>query len=232
MSAPSLRLAAVVIALVALLAVLRRLEPQSLQTACTAAEPNSAALATGDIDPAASRVYVRVGKRRLGHEHGVEGHIKSGRLLLDVDDNAGEIVFDMASFEADTDASRKYVGLEGVSDADEQTEVTATMTGKSVLEVEKFPTATFTVESSKALKEQTEDGQMQYELAGEFALHGKKQPLTVVAVAVESAGGKQQIKGSFTIKQTDYGITPYRALGGLVAVTDELKIYGDLWIQQ
>ncbi|MBL8850044.1 MAG: YceI family protein [Planctomycetaceae bacterium] len=232
MLARTIRCCALGTVLLALLAAFVGSFPAERQNVVHAAEPDAPALAAGDVDPATSRVYVRVGKRRLGHEHGVEGRIKSGRLTLDAADNAGEIVFDMTSFKADTDAGRKYVGLEGVSDADEQTEVTATMTGKGVLEVEKHPTATFTVKSSKVMKEKSEDGRAQYELTGEFDLHGKKQPLTVVAVAGETADGQQQIKGTFTIKQTDYGITPYRALGGLVAVTDELKIFGDLWVQQ
>ena len=220
------------VGMLALLAAVVWLTPSADQNVVYAAEPEAKPLAVGDIDPATSHVYVRVGKRRLGHEHGVEGRIKSGRLVLDASEDAGEIVFDLTSFKADTDAARKYVGLDGVTDQDEQTEVTATMTGKGVLEIAKFPTATFTVKSSKAMKEKSEDGHAQYELIGEFDLHGKKQPLTIVAAVGETADGKQQIKGVFTIKQTDYGITPYRALGGLVAVTDELKIFGEIWVQQ
>jgi polyisoprenoid-binding protein YceI len=188
-------------------------------------------LAPGDVDPVDSRIYVRVGKRRLGHEHGVEGLVKSGTLKLDASENAGEIVFDMQSFKADTDAARKFVGLEGATDADEQTEVTKTMTGKGVLDAKQHPTATFTVTSSKRV-EKTSEGKPQYELVGEFELHGKKQPLTVDASLAEEKDGKQRLSGKFTIKQTDYGIKPYSAVGGLVAVTDELKISGELWVKK
>jgi polyisoprenoid-binding protein YceI len=141
-----------------------------------AAEPEQPQLAAGDVDPGASRVYVRVGKRRLGHEHGVEGRVKSGRLILDATDSAGQVVFDMKSFQADTDAARKYVGLEGSTDADEQKDVTATMTGKGVLDVAKFPTATFAIKSSKRKADTGNDAATRYELVGEFDLHGKKQP--------------------------------------------------------
>ena len=195
-----------------------------------AAEPAAKPLASGDVDPVESRVFVHVGKRRLGHEHGVEGRVKSGHLNLEATENSGEIVFDMQSFKADTDVARKHVGLEGTTDAQEQTEVTQTMTGKGVLDVKQHPTATFTVASSKRLEVKSADGHPQYELAGEFNLHGKKQPLTVTAAAVAEKDGKQHLSGQFTIKQTDFGIKPYSAVGGLVSVKDELKIFGELWI--
>ena len=42
--------------------------------------------------------------------------------------------------------------------------------------------------------------------------------------------GRVRLQGDFEIKQSDYGIKPYSAFFGAVAVTDELKIYGDLWV--
>lgn len=206
--------------------------PPELSSRVRAAEPEAKPLASGDVDPVESRVYVRVGKRRLGHEHGVEGLVKSGHLKLEATKNAGEIVFDTQSFKADTDVARKHVGLESTTDADEQAEVTQTMTGKGVLDVKQYPTATFTVASSKLLSEKSADGHPQYELIGEFDLHGKKQPLTVTAAVIADEDGRQHLSGQFTIKQTDYGIKPYSAVGGLVAVTDELKIFGELWIKK
>ena len=37
-----------------------------------------------------------------------------------------------------------------------------------------------------------------------------------------------QLKGSFSIKQSDFGIKPFSALGGVLAVQDEIKITFDL----
>jgi len=196
------------------------------------AEPEKKAPAAGNVDPEASRVYVHVKKRRLGHEHGVEGLVKSGRLTLDATEKAGEIVFDMKSLKADTDAARKYVGLEGTTDAGEQSDVTTTMTGASVLDVQKYPTATFAIASSKRMPKDAEGGHPQYQLVGEFNLHGKKQPLSIVAVAGNKKDGLQQLTGQFNLKQTDYGIKPYSTFGGVVAVADELKILGDLWVKE
>jgi polyisoprenoid-binding protein YceI len=37
-----------------------------------------------------------------------------------------------------------------------------------------------------------------------------------------------QIKGNFSMKQSDFGIQPYSALGGVLAVQDEIKVTFDL----
>src|SRR5438067_1391208 len=66
--------------------------------------------ATYEVDVSASRVYVKVGiATRLGHEHGVEGNLKSGKLTPG---GEGELIFDMTSFMADTAEARKRVGLD------------------------------------------------------------------------------------------------------------------------
>src|SRR5262245_29109995 len=57
----------------------------------------------GNVDTKASRVYVLVGKEGIGHEHGVEGQLKEGTVQLGKDSEAGQIVFDLASFESDTE---------------------------------------------------------------------------------------------------------------------------------
>jgi len=124
------------------------------------------------IDLKTSRVYVLVDKKRLGHAHAVEGNLKSGKLTLDAKSGAGQIVFDMTSFAADTESARKYVGLEGQTDASTQKKVGDNMLGSDVLDVETFPTATFDVESSLATGKRSAKGHSLYELKGKFTLHG------------------------------------------------------------
>ena len=58
------------------------------------------------VDLKTSRVYILVDKLRLGHPHGVEGNLKSGKLKLDAKSDAGQLVFDMSTFAADTDSAR------------------------------------------------------------------------------------------------------------------------------
>ncbi len=49
-------------------------------------------------------------------------------------------------------------------------------------------------------------------------------------VDAEMAKGWLHIRGSFNIKQTDYGIKPYSMALGAIGVADTLKIDGDLFV--
>ena len=185
------------------------------------------ALELGEIDLKRSRVYIFVGKTGLGHEHGVEGKIKDGYVHVGSNQDVGEIEFDMTSFIADTEAARKYVGLEGSTPDSTRQQVNKNMLGKDVLNVAKYPTAVFSIAS--AVSKKNKKGQPIVELKGDFTLHGKTRPLTITAAVTEKKG-MQNLRGEFTILQTDYGITPYSTALGAIGVADQLKIFGDLWI--
>ena len=181
----------------------------------------------GQIDLKRSSIYVRVDKTGLGHEHGVEGQVKSGAIQLGARSGAGAIEFDMTSFTADTDRARKYVGLEGSTSASTRGKVNKNMLSEDVLDIANYPTARFAIAS--ALHKKTKQGKPVVELKGDFTLHGKTRPLTLYAEQTQK-NGQWNLRGDFAIKQTDFGITPYSAALGTVGVADELKIYGDLWI--
>ena len=188
-----------------------------------------APLAPGEINTSISRIYVHVEKTGFGHEHGVEALVKSGHLQLGANQNAGEIVFDMTSFNADTDAARRYVGLEASTDAKAREEVNQNMRGPDVLDVNQYPTATFTVTSIQPIRARRPNAPQQMRLDGDFTLHGKTNKITVVANPI-NANGYTRLVGRFTILQSDYGIKPFSKALGAVGVADRLTIYGDLWI--
>jgi len=183
----------------------------------------------GEIHREVSRVYIFVGKTGLGHEHAVVGQIKQGAVRLDGSGHHGEIVFAMDTFTADTDAARKHIGLEGTKDASTQQQVTANMRGSDVLDVQRFPTATFAITSVQPQRQPSRRGLPQYQLDGDFTLHGVTRPIRVVA-DVEEANGWLHLRGGFSILQTQFGITPYTKAFGAVGVTDRLDIWGDLWV--
>ena len=185
------------------------------------------ALQPGEIDVEKSRVYIRVGKKRLGHEHAVEGKIKSGSIDLKAMKDVGDIEFDMTSFVADTDEARKYVELKGTTAQSTREQVTETMLGESVLDVEQFPTATFKIKSREVIDAPGDERRLK--LSGDFTLHGKKHPLTITVEQTKEVD-RWRLRGDFTILQTDFGITPYKAVLGTVAVADKLKIWGDVRI--
>ena len=179
------------------------------------------------VNVSASRVYIYVGKTGLGHNHGVEGRLKSGSLQLDGSDAGGELVFDMTSFDADTDAARRYVGLAGSTDASTKQQVNANMKGAAVLDVQRYPTAKFVVDGVKRTEKKSREEHPLYELSGKFTLHGQTRPLKLEASVEERSEGLR-LRGKFSILQTQYGIRPYSKAFGAVGVADQLTIYGDI----
>lgn len=194
-----------------------------------ARQPAATAAVAGNVDLQRSRVYVRVGKIGLGHEHGVVGSLKSGDLKLGAADNAGALVFDLLNFKADLPEARTYVGLEGEIAASDRRQVNQSLRSREILHVARYPTATFTVQSSKPVTPPAGEAISQYELDGEFDLHGVRRPLKVLAT-IEHAENALHVRGKFTIKQSDFGIKPYTKFLGTVRVADELTIWGDLWL--
>ena len=183
----------------------------------------------GDVDIDGSRIYVFVGKTGLGHDHGIVGRLVSGRVILDAPQNAGQLVFDMPSLLADTPEARKVVGLAGETDASTRKQTTENMLGPDVLDVARHPTATFDIESAIRSRRPVNGAKPTVDLVGTFTLHGVARKV-VIPAEVGAAGRVLRLIGSFRIKQTDFGIKPYKKLGGVVGVTDELVIHGDIRI--
>jgi polyisoprenoid-binding protein YceI len=183
---------------------------------------------TFQVDTKTSRVYARVDAgSRLGHPHGVEGTLAAGRLQLD---GAGELVIDLTSFQVDTDAARGYVGLTGSVSAGDRSKTTANMQSADVLNVAVYPRATYAIAAVKPLDGQAPGQPGRYQLVGKFTLHGATQVIGLMARAepVPNQPGQLRLRGQFAVNQTDFGITPYSALGGIVKVADTVTIWGDL----
>jgi polyisoprenoid-binding protein YceI len=206
----------------------------SFPSALLAAE-QVAANKTFNVDVDASRIFVKVGSAtRLGHPHGVDGRLKSGHLTFGGGTGAegsGELVFDMGTFTADTTEARKRTGLDGEKvSASDAKKVTDEMRGQAVLDVARHPGATFGAIVIKPIDAQAAGGSPGYYLLeGNFLLHGTERKIQLKArLEPGQKPGQSRLTGSFTIKQTDYGIKPFSALGGLAKVADELEISGDL----
>ena len=110
------------------------------------------------------------------------------------------------------------------------TKVTANMLGGEVLDVAQVPRCN--VSHSLQPGCQPNDNQAirsRISSDGDFTLHGVTKPLQIVAVA-EQLGGLVHLRGQFSVRQTQFGITPYSTAFGAVGVADELKIWGDLWV--
>jgi polyisoprenoid-binding protein YceI len=199
--------------------------------------PNSAADAAtttvevGDVDLRNSRVYIHVGKTGLGHEHAVEGRLKSGKLLLNGDASSSVLQFDMSTFVADGDAARKYIGLSGTTSPATQRAVTANMLGPDVLNARKHPTARLDQFKIVPLPDRSARGLPQYQVDCRLTLHGTSQMVRFIAEAA-SSDGWARIRGSVAIRQSSFGIKPYSTALGAVGVADALTVYGDLRIAE
>lgn len=182
------------------------------------------------VDTTKSRVFTFVGKTGLGHEHGIEGRLKSGHLVPGAETDAGQLVFDMRSFDADTPAARRFVGLSGTTDAGTRQEVNNNMRGSSILNVARYPTAVFDIETARQVPtKNNQSNTMNYELSGRFTLHGVTRPLKIIATARTTESGIH-LRGSFMILQTQFGITPFSKAFGAVGITDQLKISGEIYL--
>ena len=199
-----------------------------LTLSAAGAETPSVALAAGDVYLPSSHVWVLVGKTGFGHEHGVQGSLASGRLRLGATEDAGELVFDMTSFVADTEAARRRVGLEGASSDSAFRQVNANMRGPEVLHVDAYATAVYRVRSAAA-EPAAPGGPARYRLEGDLTLQKTTRPLSFV-VEASPRNGWTFVTGSFKLRQSDYGIKPYVKAFGAVGVADELTISGDLWV--
>lgn len=185
----------------------------------------------GEIHLQSSRVYIHVGKTGLGHEHAIEGRLSSGELHLTDAAPSGELVFDMTSFSAETDAARRYIGLPGVTPQATRDGVNGNMLGPQVLNVRKYPTAKLEVTAVTPLSEASRRGLPQYKIEGRFTLHGTTRAIAFTADA-ESKDGWTHLRGGFAMLQSDFGITPFAMAFGTIGVTDKLTIWGDLWIAE
>lgn len=100
---------------------------------------------------------------------------------------------------------------------------------EQVLEVSRFPTATF---ESKQLTVQKQSNELwQAHVTGELNFHGASQNLSFDA-RVTNMGTMLRVAGSFPLRQSDYGIKPVSFAGGALRLKDELKFNFELVARQ
>jgi polyisoprenoid-binding protein YceI len=92
---------------------------------------------------------------------------------------------------------------------------------KKALEASRFPLIAFHASASRATAVRPDD----YDVAasGTLDLHGVQRPLTVPA-QVSSEGDALHIRGSITLRQTDYGLAPVSTGKEAMNVTDEVVL--------
>lgn len=148
---------------------------------------------------------------RMGHDHVVatrrlEGFVDAGRGLA-------ELRFRLDQLSVDEPALRKEAGLASQPSADAVDGTRRNMFGK-VLQAEAYPW----VVVRAAFEAGTRD-----RLRADITLHGVTRSYQV-PVQLREDSGALLAGGAFTLRQTDFGITPFAVLGGALAVKDELEL--------
>jgi polyisoprenoid-binding protein YceI len=171
------------------------------------------------IDAADSRVTILVGKTGLlsfaGHAHEVVAPAVGGRVTFDPTDLQG------ASVSLDFDASALRVTGKDESAADVP-QVQSAMLSDQVLDVARFPRIAF--KSRRIVVSARTATSATLQIEGDMTLHGTTRPMTIRAAATLDPDGRVTARGSFTLKQTEFGMVPVTAVGGTVRVKDDLDI--------
>lgn len=96
---------------------------------------------------------------------------------------------------------------------------------EDVLEVTKYPEISFKTRSAKSSRRG--DGTYDVRLVGDLVLHGVRKVVTIPA-RVSLEGGALHAIGTFEIKQSDFGITPFSFVGGVVTIKDVVFLSFDI----
>jgi polyisoprenoid-binding protein YceI len=213
------RLTALVGAL--LLAGCHSAPPAAPPALATAAEGAAPALPAGPgvqrLDAAHSRILITVRRggplARLGHDHAiVTGGITGTVAPLA---NRADFRFRLDQLVVDDAAARTEAGL-GLPPSAEAIDGTRRNMLTRVLDAERFPEVILHAERA---------GAGQCRLA--VTLHGVTRVLSV-PVQLTEAQGVLRARGSFTLRQSEFGITPMSVLAGALVVEDELQLHFDL----
>jgi polyisoprenoid-binding protein YceI len=171
------------------------------------------------IDAADSQVIILVGKTGIfgfaSHAHEVVAPAVTGRVTYDLANLRGASV----SLEFNAPALRVTGRGEPPEDVPE---VQRVMLSGQVLDVARYPKIVFQSRRVSVTAPAADSASVLIE--GDMTLHGTTRPIAIRATVSRESGGRVSARGSFTLKQTEFGIEPVTALGGTIRAKDELDI--------
>ena len=158
----------------------------------------------------------------LSHNHAIQAVGWSGKGTWDSEDYSACDIFltvPVNNLQVDNPDIRKLAGMEGTLSESMRKDIKKHMLSDVQLDAEKYPMITFQSTSCEGV-----DNVMT--LNGDFTMHGTTNAISL-PVSVSDTDGLS-LKGSFPVKSTDYGMTPYSAMFGLIGNQDEMTITFDL----
>jgi len=179
----------------------------------------AAATSTFAVDASASSVRVHVGKTGIGsfagHEHDVVAQSLRGEVVADFDD--------LPRSSVDISVNARSLKVTGGDEPQEDVpKVQQAMTGPKVLHAARFPSIRF--RSREVAAKRLSPDLYELLITGELSLHGVTKTMTVVPIRLEARGDTLTGTGKMVVKQTEFGIEPVSAAGGLVQVEDEVTV--------
>jgi polyisoprenoid-binding protein YceI len=173
---------------------------------------------TYEISAAESSLSVAVGKAgflsALGHEHEIGVKSFTGRAVIPQSGASGGSL----DFQIET---KSFVVLDKEVSETDRGKIFENM-HKEVIESEKYQKITFKSVSVSDLKK-TGEGSYNFILNGDLTLHGVTKRIALPVTATISPE-RLRATGSYTLKQTDYGIKSPSAGGGTVKVKNEVIV--------
>lgn len=183
------------------------------------------------LDPAKSWLYAVVYNdtsamaSRLGHDHGLRPKTFDGTVVWDADDAAAckvDLSFAVTSLWPDPPGLREREGLSasGTVGEDSKPTIVGNLQGRSQLDAARYPTIAF-----HATRCSGTTGEVTVE--GELSIHGVSKPVSAV-MQVSATSGAFAATGSFRIRHTDFGFSPFTNLAGALRNRDEIKVVVDV----
>lgn len=164
------------------------------------------------IDSAHSRLTVRVGKSGFfsaaAHNHEIAAPIIRGEVEASKPSSVWFDVNVAGMSVVDPDVS-----------AGDRSEVQQRMLGPEVLDAERYREIHFASDSVESI------GASKWRVHGLLTLHGQRKPITL-----ETTLEKGHYRGTATVLQTSFGITPIKIAGGSIKVKDEVQIEFDIML--
>ena len=172
------------------------------------------------IDPQRSVIIVRTGREgpaaRLGHDHAIASVSVAGLVEVndDPDRSRADIAFPIRELIVDKPEYRDQLQLDTTPS---ESDIAGTYTNMlKVIPPDVNPWITINATIA-------EPGT----LAVAVTLSGRTVNYLVPAT-IDSDGQRATVRGSATIRHTDFGLSPFSAVGGLLRVSDELGIRFDI----
>ncbi len=157
----------------------------------------------------------------FGHNHTVEARGFTGEVYLApaFKDSIFSLKLPVKSFEVDRPEARAAAGADFTSkpSADDIKGTTTHMLGAACLDAEKYPEVSIQSASVSG-------SEAKAEMSLRITLHGTARDLKV-PVSVSKDGDELTASGDFELKQSEFGITPFSALGGGLQVADIIKVH-------